>query len=178
MFSQRAALALLVVCGACHHDHPKTTPVAPVATAPAPAKAAQQQPVAVSSNLRAGDSLARACQLHFASDQQPQQAPKFDFDKFELTTDDRNVLQQIADCITRGPLKGRRLALVGRADPRGTDEYNLGLGDRRAHSVGTYLEHLGVAATALRETTRGALDAHGHDDDSWRVDRRVDVDLD
>jgi outer membrane protein OmpA-like peptidoglycan-associated protein len=176
MFTQHAALALLVICAACHHDHAvKTTPVPPAtAAAPAPAKPAPQ-PVAVSTNLVTGDDVARACQLHFANEPQ---APKFDFDKFELTTQDRNVLQQIADCITRGPLKGHKLALVGRADPRGTEEYNLGLGDRRANSVGTYLEHLGVAATAIRATTRGALDAHGHDDDSWRVDRRVDVELD
>ncbi len=175
MISQRATLALLVVCAACHHDHAaKTTPVPPQ-TAAAPAPAAKPPAVPVSANLRAGDELARACQLHFANEPQ---APKFDFDQAELTTQDRNVLQQIADCITRGPLKGRKLALVGRADPRGTDEYNLGLGDRRAHSVGTYLEHLGVAATAIRATTRGALDAHGHDDESWRVDRRVDVELD
>ena len=175
MFTHRAALALLVICAACHHDHAvKTTPT-PTQTAAAPPAAAKPQPVAVSTNLRAGDELARACQLHFANEPQ---APKFDFNEAELTTQDRNVLQQIADCITRGPLKGRKLALVGRADPRGTEEYNLGLGDRRAHSVGTYLEHLGVAATAIRATTRGALDAHGHDDDSWRVDRRVDVELD
>ena len=39
---------------------------------------------------------------------------------------------------------------IGRADPRGTEEYNLGLGSRRAGSVGTYLARLGVGAAAAR----------------------------
>ncbi len=174
MLTSRALLAALLVCGACHHE--KKAPTVPLAE-PAPAATAQAKqpaPVAVSNNLRAGDALVRQCSLHFAN---TQEAPKFSFDQAGLTTQDRNVLQQIADCVTKGPLKGKKLQLVGRADPRGTEEYNLGLGDRRAHTVSTYLERLGVATTLVNTTTRGALDATGHDDTSWEQDRRVDVDL-
>jgi peptidoglycan-associated lipoprotein len=74
-----------------------------------------------------------------------------------------------------GALKGKAVSLVGRADPRGTEEYNLGLGSRRASSVSTYLERLGVGQPQLAVTTRGALDATGTDESGWQKDRRVDI---
>jgi peptidoglycan-associated lipoprotein len=170
-------LAVVLLVAACHHDDAKTTTITPPEQPPAEAKATppeqpQAQPVAP--NVSAGDDLVTACKLHF--DNQTQ-APKFDFDQFELTNQDRDVLNQIASCVTTGPLKGKRLSLVGRADPRGTSEYNLGLGDRRAHTVASYLERLGLGTSQVGSTTRGALDASGTDDDGWRVDRRVDVEL-
>ena len=67
--------------------------------------------------------------------------------------------------------------LVGRADPRGTVEYNMALGARRSSSVISYLTALGVPASQLRETSRGALDATGSDSTAWQLDRRVDIDV-
>jgi len=175
------SLALPLVAGvaACHHDTSARTTPPPVTAAPAPeppkAPPAQREeaPVPVSTNLRAGTDLVQQCGLHAVSAEQA--APKFDFDRAELTAQDRAVLEQVANCVTRGPLRGKRLQLVGRADPRGTDEYNLGLGDRRARSVSTYLERLGVVAGSLSASTRGALDATGRDESGWQIDRRVDL---
>jgi hypothetical protein len=48
---------------------------------------------------------------------------------------------------------------------------------RRATGVESYLERHGMPATKLHETSRGALDATGHDESGWRMDRRVDVNL-
>lgn len=167
-------LAATLALAACHHAKKPTLPVA--SSTPAPAATQQQAaPKPVSTNIAAGDDLIKACELHFAN---RQQAPKFGFDAAALTTEDRDVLQQVADCVTKGPLKGRKLQLVGRADPRGTDEYNLGLGQRRAHSVGEYLEHLGVGQPQIAVTTRGSVDATGQDEDGWKLDRRVDLKLD
>jgi peptidoglycan-associated lipoprotein len=170
MLSYRAVLAAALVCGACHHDKAVHTTPVPTASQPAPVAQAKPAPVPVSHTLNASDDLVRKCSLHLANEAE---APKFDFDQAALTTDDRNVLQQIADCITRGPLKGKKLQLVGRADPRGTEEYNMGLGDRRAHTVSEYLERLGVKKVDAK--TRGSLDASGTDENSWRQDRRVDL---
>jgi outer membrane protein OmpA-like peptidoglycan-associated protein len=103
--------------------------------------------------------------------------PKFAFDESLITRADAQVLDKIAACLTTGPLSGRHVMLTGRADPRGTEEYNLSLGARRAHSVGKYLEQLGVAGTQVNETSRGALDATGGDEAAWAVDRRVDIAL-
>jgi len=109
---------------------------------------------------------------------QPQNPnPTFDYDKDELTAEDRAVLDQLATCLTSGAAKGKQVALIGRADPRGTEEYNLGLGSRRAHSVSQYLGRLGVGEPQMAVTTRGALDATGTDESGWREDRRVDVQL-
>jgi peptidoglycan-associated lipoprotein len=173
MFTHRAAVIALFFAAACHHPAATTTPVATATTPPPDTTAKAPEPV--STNVSASDDLVRQCQLHFDN---KVEAPKFDYDHFELTSQDRGVLQQIAGCVTTGPLKGHKLALVGRADPRGTEEYNLGLGDRRANTVGDFLHRLGVDSHAINSSTRGALDASGTDDHSWRDDRRVDVELD
>ena len=124
--------------------------------------------------LGVGANLAEQCNVRISS---REQAPKFDYDNFQLLPDDRSVLEQIADCLTRGPLRGRTLDLVGRADPRGTEEYNLGLGMRRATTVSDFLQRLGVPALQLHLSTRGDLDANGGDESSWKTDRRVDLQL-
>ncbi len=104
-------------------------------------------------------------------------APKFGFDDATLPADERSVLHQIATCVTTGPLKGRSLHLVGRADPRGEQEYNMVLGGSRANTVKSYLTQDGVSASMISTTSRGKLDATGTDEQGWQQDRRVDIDL-
>lgn len=128
-----------------------------------------------SQSVSVGEDIAKACQLTVSSAATPDKAPRFDYDRSDLTTEDRDVLSQIARCLTTGPLKGRGVRLVGRADPRGEPEYNMGLGGHRADSVRTYLSQLGVDSKKIAETSRGELDATGKDEDGWRRDRRVDV---
>jgi peptidoglycan-associated lipoprotein len=176
--SFRLFVAAVPFMFACHHPQAATTVATtppPPAPAPRPAEPAPEvAPKPASPNLAVSDDLGKQCSLHF-DDQQ--QAPKFDYDQFQLLPEDRNVLDQVATCITSGPLKGRRVHLIGRADPRGTSEYNLALGDRRARTVVDYLTHLGVATSQVATSTRGALDASGTDEGSWQVDRRVDLEL-
>lgn len=162
----------------CSHGKPPvaavSTPLAPPATAEVTEPAANPATVPVSPHVAVASDLARQCALRFNS---TPQAPKFDFDRFELLPEDRDVLDQVATCLTTGPLHGQTVQLVGRADPRGTEEYNLGLGTRRADNVREYLQRLGVSVRQLSETTRGALDATGTDEAGWRIDRRVDLQL-
>ena len=169
-------VVILVISGCSHEHHPKTVAGVPSST-PAVARASKQQeqaPVPASPHLAVSDDLGRQCSLHLGD---IAGAPKFAFDEFALLPEDRSILQQVATCLTNGPLKGRKLQLVGRADPRGTEEYNLGLGDRRAQTVGTYLVRLGLGTGQIVSTTRGALDASGRDDSTWQLDRRVDLQL-
>jgi peptidoglycan-associated lipoprotein len=167
---------ILVTLGACGGKAAKK----PTAAAPAsPAATAQAVPAAVdskavSTNVAVDSDLAAKCKLTFAN---VDHAPKFGYDEADLTASDRDVLQKVAECVLNGPLKGRTVSLVGRADPRGTSEYNLGLGTQRAESVRTYLQRLGVPAAQLTPTTRGDLDARGNDEASWQKDRRVDLKL-
>ncbi len=125
-------------------------------------------------NVRLDDDLAKMCNVTFSN---ADRAPKFDYDEAALLPQDRDVLEQVAKCVTTGPLKGRKLGLVGRADPRGETEYNMVLGDHRADAVHIYLARLGVAQGAMSKTSRGELDAEGKDDDTWARDRRVDIRL-
>lgn len=149
-------------------------PTTPSATTEATAAAAPAKPVDASPNVGVSDDLARRCSLRFAS---VEGAPKFGYNDDDLLATDRGVLQQVAECLVRGPLKGKAVQLVGRADPRGTDEYNLGLGTRRAETVRSYLLRLGVPGDRLSPTTRGEIDANGVDESSWQRDRRVDLQL-
>ena len=142
------------------------TEVAP----PPPATAPDTVPLTPSINVSADILEQCALKLGVIDD-----APKFDFDDSHLLPSDMDILNQIADCFTNGPMKDRKLSLVGRTDPRGTAKYNLELGQQRADAVGSYLENHGVQETQVRATSRGKDEAIGYDEATWAVDRRVDI---
>ncbi len=95
----------------------------------------------------------------------------FGFNEASLSTEASGAIASNGECMKKDQAT---VELVGRADPRGTVEYNLALGDRRAQSVREYLLRLGTATNRLRVIPRGALDATGTDEASWAKDRRVD----
>ncbi len=154
---------------------PVTPTAATTAVAKAPAEPVQGTPQPVSANVNLDSEIVRLCNLHVDPTVTDPGAPHFDFDQSTLTLQDKAVLDQVATCMTKGALTGRHLKLIGRADPRGTGEYNFVLGGSRAHTVSHYLEEQGVESPRLDETSRGSLDATGTDEDSWRSDRRVDI---
>jgi peptidoglycan-associated lipoprotein len=143
-----------------------TEPVAPPATTTTAAPPLKDPAVTVSKDI------ADACNITV-----PDRAPKFDFDSSNLSTAEKEILTQVATCLTTGPLKGRSVKLTGRADPRGEQEYNMDLGENRGTSVKKFLAGLGVAEAHMAVTSRGALDAVGTDEGGWQKDRRVDVTL-
>jgi peptidoglycan-associated lipoprotein len=161
-----ASSSLVFVVGCGNEKKPATTPTsqAPTLTS-APIKKAAD-------NIGVSEDLAKACKLQLND---ITSAPKFDFDKSELSDTDRNVLTKVAECLTTGPLKGRHVKLIGRADTRGEGQYNMALGAHRATGVSDYLGRLGVAKPQLDVTSRGELDAVGTDEVGWATDRRVDV---
>jgi peptidoglycan-associated lipoprotein len=172
-------LLVLAAAAGCGGDKPKVVkPAEPVAVKPE-APPSETPPPSVDKDTKVSPSLAMSGDLAaMCNIKAPGSAnPKFDFDKDELTPEDRTVLDQLATCLTSGAAKGKAVSLIGRADPRGTEEYNLGLGSRRANSVSQYLGRLGVGAGQMAVTTRGALEATGTDEAGWRNDRRVDVQL-
>lgn len=122
-------------------------------------------------SLHVSGQLAKACGIKETG---PAQA-SFEFDSVTLSDSDRGVLTEIAKCMTMGALRGKKVSLVGRADPRGEDEYNMTLGSARAASVYEYLHDLGVAPEQVKPTSRGEMDATGTDEAGWSQDRRVDI---
>jgi peptidoglycan-associated lipoprotein len=101
----------------------------------------------------------------------------FEFDKSNLSACDLSTINDIAACVSTGPLKGRKLEIVGHADPRGSDEYNLKLGESRAQSVAAYLEKSGVPQDGLVTSSKGKSEATGVDENGWAFDRRVEIHL-
>jgi peptidoglycan-associated lipoprotein len=130
---------------------------------------------AVTNMLGLDSEILRMCNLHFDVAPTEEGAPRFDTDESELSSQDTAILQQVAACLTNGPLAGKGVHLIGRADSRGMTEYNFVLGEHRASAVGHYLEEKGVNAPRINATSRGELDATGTDDTTMRNDRRVDI---
>lgn len=98
----------------------------------------------------------------------------FDFDKSDIKASERPKLQIAKDYLDKNP--GQRLLLEGHCDWRGTAEYNLALGDRRANSVKKYLLTLGVSGDRVETLSKGSLEASKNADDAtMRTDRRVDL---
>ena len=77
----------------------------------------------------------------------------FDYDMSTIRDDARPILQKNADYLRRWTTT--RVSIEGHADSRGTNEYNLGLGDRRAAAVRDYLVSLGITADRMMSVTRG-----------------------
>lgn len=100
----------------------------------------------------------------------------FDFDTSVVSEEDEEQIANLAHCFTKGPLRDRRLLLIGRADLTGDPTYNMGLGLRRAANVKLHLLQNGVAATRIATTTRGATAVLGpFKGYTYADDRRVDI---
>jgi peptidoglycan-associated lipoprotein len=146
---------------------PEPPPPEP-AMARAPAPPPPDAPPPTSINI--SDEIRRACgitetEAHFA------------YDSANVRPQDRAILKKLADCFTTGPLKGREMRLVGHADPRGDDDYNMALGGRRSDSIKQAIVGEGMTAGKVATTTRGEMDATGTEESGWARDRRVDITL-
>jgi peptidoglycan-associated lipoprotein len=97
----------------------------------------------------------------------------FALDRAAVAAPERPKLDAALKWLNDNPDKS--LVLVGHCDWRGTAEYNLGLGDRRANAVKRYLESLGAPAGRLETLSKGSTDAkQGGSESEWGKDRRVD----
>ena len=101
------------------------------------------------------------------------QAVYFGFDADQLDGAARASAQANVNCMKERGVTA--LQLTGHCDPRGTEEYNLALGDRRARALGDYLKSLGLDAANVSSTSMGEEMASGTEESSWSRDRRVDV---
>ncbi len=103
----------------------------------------------------------------------PLQPVFFAYDSAEIDAASRRVLDQNAEVLRRNP--NWIITIEGHCDERGTAEYNLALGERRAVAARQYLQDLGLAADRLRTVSYGKefpFDP-GHDEAAWRQNRRA-----
>lgn len=98
----------------------------------------------------------------------------FDFDSYVLTAKARRTLAQNAEVLKA--LSGVKVRIEGHCDERGSDEYNLALGERRAQAAMNYMATLGVPSSRMSTISYGeekALDP-GHDEAAWAKNRRAE----
>ncbi len=96
----------------------------------------------------------------------------FDFDRYDLKPESRQVLTRKAEIMKQYP--EIKLVVEGHCDERGTAEYNLALGERRARAAADYLANLGVPAARLSVVSYGKERPAdpGHGEAAWAKNRR------
>ena len=148
---------LFLGVAACHSRPPViATPRPPAATAaPVPASPVDVAgPAATSAAKPLGESeLFDRMTLDDLNASHPLDDVFFDYDATTLRDDSRQVLQRNAQWLTRWPQT--RIRINGHCDERGTEEYNLALGDRRAVTVRDYLTSLGVNPDRIQTVSLG-----------------------
>ena len=98
----------------------------------------------------------------------------FDLDSYAIRNDAKPLLIAASKAMAGSP--SVKVTLGGHCDERGTAEYNLALGDKRANAVREYLINLGVHRSRLTSVSYGKEQpvSLGHDEDSWSRNRRVE----
>lgn len=150
-----AFAAALVACG----GNPPPEPQAPAAAAAPPVEAERNVQLTPST-----PATGETCELRTVY---------FSFDDSVLDQSSKDAIAASVDCYRRNGAPAN-LHLTGATDPRGTEEYNLALGDRRAGAAEGYLKSLGVEAR-ITHSSLGEEMASGEDEAGWSRDRRVDV---
>src|SRR5262249_30769949 len=99
----------------------------------------------------------------------------FSFNSAELDPADKPALERSARCLRAD--HALHVTIAGNADERGTEEYNLALGDRRATAVKSYLESLGASAQQLATVSYGKENplCTEHDEACWAQNRRAEL---
>ncbi len=184
---KHGAIATLVIsftAWGCSHSGPapvtvETYPPTPAmtpasaATPPAPAAGTDlgaQAPsdLATQSQISISDPIRKACGISEADSYVA-------FDSTHLTPQAARVAKQLAGCFSHGPLVGKTMRLIGHADPRSSDQDAMLLGQRRADSLKEFFVQGGLGAAQIQASSRGKLDAKGYDEDTWALDRLVEI---
>ncbi len=104
------------------------------------------------------------------------EAPKFFYDGTRPRPQDEPKLEALADCLNRSQYEKSQILLIGKADPRGPDDYNEELGKERAEAIKKLLVERGVDAERITISSAGEEVAVGDTEAySYGYDRRVDV---
>ena len=157
-FSSMALPAMALLLGACAGESHMAAQ-APASTETEPmGMTNMQKPVAppntaTAANVSIAEDILRACNI-------PDMDAYFVFDSAQLTAFDHAPLDALATCFTHGAMMGYKMHLIGHADPRGSSEYNMTLGQSRADAVAGYLRDKGLDSGRMTETSRGVPRRH------------------
>jgi peptidoglycan-associated lipoprotein len=172
-----AVLGLACMGTACHGHPPATAPVPPQAASPTvpakpPAPPPPPAPAPVPSHTPTPQELFDRKSLSDLNAEHPLSDAYFDTDQTLLRDDARQALKQDAEWLAKWPTT--KVLIEGHCDERGTAEYNLGLGERRAKEVVDYLESLGVSPARITSDSLGKEKPFCADDTEscWKQNRR------
>jgi peptidoglycan-associated lipoprotein len=171
----------LVAFTACaHKQETKSASTTPPTAAPAPVASAP----AATSNSCSGDLDCGPKQLCVRSKcvdidanlaECNQVRVHFGFNVSDIDPADKPSLERSARCLRAD--QALHVTITGNADERGTEEYNMALGDRRATAVKSYLESLGASDAQLKTVSYGKENplCTEHDEACWANNRRADM---
>ena len=174
---------LLMVAGCAHKQETKAEPAAPMASAPPPAASQPTAAPAASgtcaTDLDCGDK--QLCINNRCVDITADLAEctnvriHFPFNSDEIDTNDRPQLDRSARCLKAD--RSLHVTIEGNADERGTEEYNLALGDRRANAVRKYLGSLGASDKQIKTVSYGKEnpECKEHDEECWARNRKANL---
>jgi peptidoglycan-associated lipoprotein len=172
-----AALALAVA--GCRKDAPPQAapppppppPAAPKAPPPPPPPPAAPKPAAAAPALTEAEIFAKKT-LEQLNAERPLTDVYFDYDQWAVRDDSRAPLQANSEWLKKWA--STRITIEGHADARGSSEYNLALGSRRAAAVKEYLLTLGVADNRITVVSKGEEQPFCTDENEgcWRQNRR------
>lgn len=171
------ALAFAAACGgkpAPEEPIPQSPPPSTTAPEPAPAPvddSAERERLAAERRAREAAERARALAAELT------QTINFDYDQFAVRAEDQGTLDRKAAILQANP--GVRLRISGHADERGSDEYNLALGNRRAGAAKRYLTGKGVGDDRLEVISFGEERpaVQGSSEDVWARNRRDEFEI-
>ena len=158
-----ALLAGTAALGACKKEPPTSLPPDPTPTATS----------TTGIDDGSGGSAALGSQAHFVNAVNGQNVIYFDTDQYNVDSADAAALQTQAAYLNQYPQIS--ITVEGHADERGTREYNLALGERRANAAKNYLVSLGVAANRISTISYGKEKpvALGSNEAAWAQNRRA-----
>jgi peptidoglycan-associated lipoprotein len=171
-------VAVVAGCSRKRASPTPETPAAPVVNGDARADSLARADAARRDSLAKEASLREARERRLAEARAAIAAPVyFAYDRSNLSAEARGILDAKAPILSASP--ALRLRLNGHTDDRGSDEYNLALGQRRAASARAYLTALGVPAARLEITSFGEEEpvCRESGDSCWSRNRRVEFDI-
>jgi peptidoglycan-associated lipoprotein len=179
-FSLVAAAAIFVTVGACHKKPPATPPPPPPAPPvtvtppppPPPPPPVAQPPAPTPPPPSSEEELFARMSLMELNEKKPLDDVFFEYDKSDLSSVARASLQKDADWMKRW--MSTKITIEGHADSRGTNEYNLALGERRASATRDYVVSLGVATARITVVSKGEEQPFCKEDveSCWAQNRR------
>ena len=171
--------ALAIAAAGCHKKVPQATPAPPpppppAAPAPPPAPPPPPPPPAAAPVPRplSDEEIFARKSVDQLNSERPLDDVYFDLDKSEIRDDARSALQKNADWLKKWGTT--QITLEGHCDSRGSAEYNLGLGSRRATAVKDYLTNLGVPAGRVMVVSKGKEQPFCNEESEscWQQNRR------